>query len=365
MSWIGIDSAPAGLNWVVPLGLSFYTFQAIGYLCDVYDNKISCEKNWWDYMLFVSFFPQILCEPISKASDLLPQIKAKHRFNYPQAVDGCKYLLWGMALKVCIADRLGIYVDSIYGDYNIHSSGTLMLASIAYSFQIYTDFAGYSFMALGTGKLLGYDLIANFNRPYLATSVSEFWKKWNISLTQWLTAHIYIPLGGNRKGKLRTYVNIIITFLVSGIWHGANWTFIFWGIIHGIAQCFEKIFGWNKAAQGTLKVIFKTFLTFLIVNFAWIYFRMPSITEGNGVIARIFSLKGNGVELPTEENLIGVLAAIIILLIFDFAPHRESPLPKLFTNSSLAKRRIAYVNVMLAILIFGVFENGAFIYIQF
>lgn len=230
LAWIGIDSAPKGLNWVVPLGLSFYTFQALGYLWDVYYRKIEAEKNFADYMLFVAFFPQILCGPISKAEELLPQIKESKTFDYAQAVSGLRYLLWGMFLKVVFADRLGVYVDTIYAD-PLHFTGSSnLLAAIFYSFQIYGDFAGYSFMALGVAKLLGYDIIKNFNRPYFATSVSMFWKRWNISLTRWLTTYIYIPQGGSRKGKIRTYWNIMLTFLVSGIWHGANWTFIFWGV---------------------------------------------------------------------------------------------------------------------------------------
>lgn len=364
LAYIGIDTPSPGLDWVVPLGLSFYTFQALGYLCDVYYKQIKAEHNFLDYMLFVAFFPQILCGPISKAEDLLPQIKCKSKFDYSKGVIGLKYLLWGMTLKVCVADRLGIYVDSIYSDYTGSSSISLFIASIAYSFQIYSDFAGYSFMALGTGKLLGYDLIINFNRPYISTSVSEFWKKWNISLTKWLTTYVYIPLGGNRKGRLRMYLNIIITFLVSGVWHGANWTFILWGGIHGIAQCVEKGLGLNKPMKNKLGVSIKIFLTFLIVNFAWIYFRLPSISEGSDVIMKIFELEGSTLKLPENENMIGFIIALGIL-VFDFLSRNRSPLPKIFFNNNRMLRWSSYLILMATILIFGVFENSAFIYLQF
>lgn len=289
LAWIGIDVAPKSLNWVVPLGLSFYTFQALGYLWDVYYQKIHAEKDFLDYMLFVAFFPQILCGPISRADELLPQIKENSPFNYSRATSGLKYLLWGMFLKIVFADRLGIYVDTVYADPMRFSGGSNLVASIFYSFQIYGDFAGYSFMALGVARLLGYDIVKNFNRPYFASSVSMFWKRWNISLTRWLTTYIYIPQGGSRKGKFRTYRNIMLTFLVSGIWHGANWTFIFWGMIHGLAQCVEKAFGLNNPVKSRWWIIPRILLTFIVVNFAWIFFRMPSIEQSIQVIRHIFS----------------------------------------------------------------------------
>lgn len=229
-----------GLNWAIPIGISFFSFQAIGYLADVYKGRISAEKNFWDYALFVSFFPQIMSGPISKASELLPQIKSQRVFDYSKAIQGLKLLLWGMFLKTVMADRLGLYVDSVYGNYQYQSGLSCLVASFMYTMQIYGDFAGYSLMAIGVGKLMGFDLINNFKRPYFASSITEFWKRWHISLTRWLTTHVYIGLGGNRCSKLRQYWNIIITFLVSGIWHGANWSFILWGVMHGLLQCIEK-----------------------------------------------------------------------------------------------------------------------------
>lgn len=320
LAYIGMDKPLPGLNWVVPLGLSFYTFQALSYLLDVYYKKYKAEHNFIDYMLFVAFFPQILCGPISSASELLTQIKKNHDFDYEKAVSGLKYLLWGMFLKVVLADRLGIYVDTIYADYGHFSGSSSLIAAIFYSFQIYGDFAGYSFMALGVAKLMGYDIIKNFNRPYLATSVSQFWKRWNISLTRWLTTYIYIPLGGNRRGKFRQYFNIIITFLVSGIWHGANYTFIFWGIIHGVAQCIEKYFGWNKdITTGLWKRLFRIALTFTIVTIGWIFFRMPSIGDGFGVIKHIYTFGTPYIDLLTMAHaVIAFLIVIPIEIMFEY-----------------------------------------------
>lgn len=199
-------------------------------------------------MLFVCFFPQILSGPISKASDLLPQIKSERKFDYGFAVEGLRYLLWGMFLKVAFADRLALYVNPVLDNYSDYSGVSIFMACTFYSLQIYGDFAGYSLMAIGVARLMGFDLINNFNRPYLAASITEFWKRWHISLTRWLTTHVYIAMGGNRCSKVRQYINIMTTFLVSGIWHGANWTFIIWGVIHGLFQIIEKVFGIQSTA---------------------------------------------------------------------------------------------------------------------
>lgn len=221
MEAIGIRLNMPGLNWAVPVGISFFTFQALGYMLDVYFRKIRAERSFSDYLLFCSFFPQTASGPISKASELLPQIKAPNAFKYERVREGLHILLWGMFLKVVFADRLGLYVDTVYGNVEHYSGITCLVASIFYSFQIYGDFAGYSLMAIGIGKILGFDLVNNFNHPYLATSITDFWRRWHISLTRWLTSYIYIPLGGSRCTKIRQYWNIMVTFLVSGIWHGA------------------------------------------------------------------------------------------------------------------------------------------------
>ena len=309
LSAIGLQFSMPGLNWAVPVGISFFTFQAVGYMLDVYHGRIKAEKSFIDYLLFVSFFPQIASGPISKASELLPQIKKERAFNYNQAVSGLKYLLWGMFLKVVLADRVGIYVDTVFGAYEKFSGIGCIIASVFYSIQIYADFAGYSLMAVGVAKTLGFNLINNFKRPYFAASVTEFWKRWHISLTRWLTYQVYIPLGGSRCSKIRTYWNILITFIVSGIWHGANWTFIVWGGMHGFIQIVEKAFGWNKKeSKGVIKAL-RVLVTFTIVTLAWVIFRSPSVEAAMGLMGRYFISAGK--TIADIQCLAYIIIAII------------------------------------------------------
>lgn len=355
-----------GLNWAIPVGISFFTFQALGYLWDVYYGRIKAEHNWWDYMLFVSFFPQIASGPISKAADLLPQIKAQRTFDYDKAVQGLKWLLWGMFLKVVLADRLGLYVDSVYNNYTYQSGLSCLTASILYSFQIYGDFAGYSLMAIGTGRLLGFDLINNFNRPYLSVSVTEFWRRWHISLSIWLKDYIYIPLGGSRCSKLRNYWNILITFLVSGIWHGANWTFIAWGMLHGIFQIIEKALNLQKStAKGGIK-IFRIFITFCLVNFAWIFFRMPSFKDGIQVIIKIFKdFHINQLFIPEKDICLYILIGLVCVITKDYFEEFYPKIKLPFNHSSIIIRYLSYTITIIAILAIGVLDSSTFIYFQF
>lgn len=286
---LGVRFELTGLNWALPVGISFYTFQAIGYMWDVYYERTVREHSFINYLLFCSFFPQTASGPISKPCELLPQIKANHVFEYERGRKGLQMLLWGMFLKVVVADRLGIFVDTVYQSYTHYAGITTFNASIFYTIQIYCDFAGYSLMAVGIGNLLGYDLVNNFNRPYFAATITEFWKRWHISLTRWLTSYVYIPLGGNRCSKLRCYWNIMVTFLVSGLWHGANWTFVIWGGLHGIFQIVEKSLGVQKSKQKGISRLSRIFLTFLLVNFAWILFRSETFGQAIGLITNIIS----------------------------------------------------------------------------
>uniref|UniRef100_UPI0035A18260 MBOAT family O-acyltransferase n=1 Tax=Prevotella heparinolytica TaxID=28113 RepID=UPI0035A18260 len=260
LSAIGIRFQLLGLNWAIPIGISFFTFQAMGYLWDVYYKKIPAERDFLTYALFISFFPSILSGPINKASLLISQLKnLRPYFDYLKAVGGLKMLLWGMFMKVVVADRVAIYVDMIFRDYMSYSSASCFVASVIYSIQIYTDFAGYSLMAIGVGKTLGFELTENFRRPYFAYSVTDFWHRWHISFSTWLKDYVYIPLGGSRCSKLCNYRNILLTFFISGLWHGANWTFVVWGLCHGAFQVIEKLLGQQKCTYGilgkTVKVI--------------------------------------------------------------------------------------------------------------
>ena len=359
---IGLQFSLPGLNWAVPVGISFFTFQAVGYMLDVYHGRIRAEKNITDYILFVSFFPQIASGPISTADELLPQIKTAKTFNFNQAVTGLKYLLWGMFLKVVLADRAGIYVDTVFGTYNKFSGAGCVLASVLYSIQIYADFAGYSLMAVGLAKTLGFDLINNFKRPYFATSVSEFWKRWHISLTRWLTQQVYIPLGGSRCSKIHNYWNILVTFLVSGIWHGANWTFIVWGAIHGIFQIIEKALGWNKKeSKGIVKAL-RIIFTFAIVTVAWVFFRSPTIGDAFSLIRRYATI--NGKFIADIQTLFHIVIAITPLLLFEFG---KEFFPKFYgkVRSFTVVRWAVYLAVLAMIVLIGVHDGSSFIYVSF
>ena len=363
-----IHSAPPhfpGLNWAIPLGISFFTFQAVGYLMDVYYQRIKAEHNWWDYMLFVSFFPQIMSGPISKAKDLLPQIKTCRKFDATMATQGLKWFVWGLFLKVMMADRLGMYVDKVLDNYMFNSGTSCLLAVVYYSFQIYGDFAGYSFMAMGVGKLMGFNLINNFQRPYLSTSITDFWRRWHISLSTWLKDYVYIPLGGSRCSKGRNYWNIFVTFLVSGIWHGANWTFIFWGILHGVFQVIEKMLGWQKCTTSSKLIRFsRILLTFVLVSIAWIFFRQPTISDAFGVIERILTEHG-ALFKPSNKDVVFSLLSIGIVVCADLM--REFQTKKFYrlVQAPIVIRWCMYYALLLLILLSGVFDSSQFIYVSF
>lgn len=360
---IGFSAGLQGLNWAIPLGISFFSFQAVGYLFDVYYRRIKAEHNWWDYMLFVGFFPQIASGPISKAKDLLPQIKSERPFVYAQCVQGLKWLLWGFFLKTVVADRLGLYVDTVLNNYQYQTGSSCLAASILYSFQIYADFAGYSFMAIGVGAVMGFDLINNFKRPYLAVSVTDFWRRWHISLSTWLKDYVYIPMGGNRCSKLRNYFNIFVTFLVSGIWHGANWTFILWGILHGIFQIIEKALGLQKYDSKDALRIVRIIVTFSLVTFAWIFFRMPTISDALSIIGKITTNLNGLLYITDNVGLLLTSSAVITLIIKDTLEEFTSV--SLYSNKKIVIRWISYYVTLFAILLFGVLDASSFIYASF
>ncbi|MCD8265580.1 MAG: MBOAT family protein [Prevotellaceae bacterium] len=365
LSSLGIATSLPGLNWALPLGISFYTLIALGYLFDVYYGRILAERNWWDYALFVSFFPHILSGPISRASDLLPQIKAERRFCYTQAVSGLKALLWGMFLKVVMADRLGLYVDVVLDEWQWNTGTSCLVASFAYSLQIYGDFAGYSLMAVGVGRLMGFELVNNFRRPYFAVSVTDFWRRWHISLSSWLRDYVYIPLGGNRRGKGRTYLNIMLTFLVSGVWHGASWTFVAWGLLHGLAQVIEKALGLQRCeSRRWLVRLPRILVTFAVIDVLWVFFRMPTIAAGWGVVSKMLTQGGSVLMASLRDIVFSVVAVGIVLaaeLAQEFAPARLD----LLAGRHTSLRWSAYVCLLLLIAMTGVLDSGQFIYSSF
>lgn len=367
LAMVGLDFHLAGLNWAIPIGISFFTFQALGYLWDVYYKRQDAEHDFLTYALFVSFFPSILSGPINKASLIIPQLKElRPYFDYGKAVEGLKMLLWGMFMKVVVADRVALYVDTVLPSYENYTGLSCFVASLLYTIQIYADFAGYSLMAIGVGKVLGFELTENFRHPYFAVSVTDFWHRWHISLSTWLKDYVYIPMGGSRCSKLRNYWNIFVTFLVSGIWHGANWTFIVWGCMHGICQIVEKMLGQQKCNYGWFGKSIKIVITFLIVNFAWIFFRMPTLSDACGVIARIFD-PTLPVTLYIANNTETLLCCFGILLLFikDFSDEYYPQKFNIFNNKKIVVRWASYLIILILIMLTGVFGADQFIYANF
>lgn len=287
-SSVGIELNINSLNIVLPVGISFYTFQALSYTIDVYRKKIEPTKDVIAFLAFISFFPQLVAGPIERATNLLPQFLKKRVFIYSVAVDGTKQILWGLFKKMVIADNCADIVDNIWNNYAEHSSLMLIVTAIFFAFQIYGDFSGYSDIAIGTARLFGINLMRNFNFPYFSRDVAEFWKRWHISLNTWFVDYVYIPLGGSREGKNKQLRNTFIIFFTSGLWHGANWTFILWGIYHALLFLPLMIIGKTKkytetVAEGrslpSIKEFFMMLLTFALIVFGWIIFRANNITE--------------------------------------------------------------------------------------
>ncbi|MDY4766939.1 MAG: MBOAT family O-acyltransferase [Treponema sp.] len=299
-------------HWIFPLGISFFTFQSISYIVDTYTKKIPSEKNLLNVALFISFFPIISSGPIQRAGNLIPQFQNVRTFDYNNATDGMKLFAWGMFKKLCIADRIAVYVNYVYGNVNDGYGVAILLATVLYSFQIYCDFSGYSDMAIGIARYLGFDVGKNFDHPYLSKSVGEFWRRWHISLSSWLRDYVYIPLGGSRVALPRIYLNILITFLVSGIWHGSTWNFVIWGLLHGIFQCIGRA---TKSFWERIKVpsIIRIFITFCLVTFAWIFFRAENLHEAGIVISKIAQVPQNISQFFVIKGNLGMKEAIRVL----------------------------------------------------
>jgi D-alanyl-lipoteichoic acid acyltransferase DltB (MBOAT superfamily) len=288
----------ASLNIILPVGISFYTFHGLSYVFDIYNGKIKATRNFIDYSLFVSFFPLLVAGPIERATHLLPQVKKARQFNYTYAVDGMKQILWGLFKKVVIADNCAEYANLIFNGYGHYSGSTLLLGAIFFAFQIYGDFSGYSDIALGTARLFGFELLRNFAFPYFSRDIAEFWRRWHISLSSWFRDYLYLPLGGSKVGTWKKVRNTFIIFLVSGFWHGANWTFLFWGFFNALLFVPLLLLNQNRnnvdiVARGrmlpSLKDAFKIGLTFFLVVIAWIFFRSQTVTGAFEYLSIIFS----------------------------------------------------------------------------
>ncbi len=287
------------LNIILPVGISFYTFQTMSYTIDVYRNNLTPTKNFISFASFVSFFPQLVAGPIERATNLLPQILNKREFLYKKAAQGCRLILWGIFKKVVVADSLAPTVDTVFTNYQTLDGGTLLMGAILFAFQIYCDFSGYSDIAIGISKLFGFELMSNFKFPYFSRNIGEFWRRWHISLSTWFRDYVYIPLGGSKFGKWKSLRNIFVIFLVSGFWHGANWTFIFWGLIHALLYLPSFLFKKNRKYVKTsvannsyfpsVMELFRMGLNFLFVTLAWVFFRSDNITNAFEYLIRIFT----------------------------------------------------------------------------
>lgn len=347
---------------LLPVGISFYTFQALGYSIDVYRGTTKVEQNFLTYALFVSFFPQLVAGPIERSNNLLPQFKQQHRFNYENVMAGVMLMVWGYFMKLVLADRCGLYVDTIFNNVDKHNGGAFLLASLLFPFQIYGDFAGYSLIAIGVARVLGFKLMENFHRPYFACTVGEFWHRWHISLSTWFKDYVYIPLGGNRVGRIRNYFNLLITFVISGIWHGANWTFFCWGSLHGILLCIEKALGFSERKFTGVKKFCHWFVTFVLVCFAWILFRANNLHEATVVLKGIFT--NPGIPKPEFANFIAIGLAMVVLFIKEFSDEYHWKMR--FADSRCWYVRHIYIVLMISyIILFGVFGGDQFIYFQF
>lgn len=366
---------------IAPLGISFFTFQALSYVFDVYRKKYPAEQNLSNYLTYMAFFPSMIAGPINRYDQLMPQLNTVQGFNRPLAEKGLKMILWGMFLKVVIADRLQLYIDPVFDGFLQESGSSLLMAAILYSIQLYTDFAGYSLMAIGAAATLGYNLKQNFHNPYFSIGITDFWHRWHITLAHWLRDYIYIPLGGSRCSKRRNYANILITFTVSGIWHGANWTFIVWGLLHGLFQVIEKMLGLQKKKESKLSstdiesssikqrnfsmkdrsiLLARIILTFFLITFLWIFFRMNTIEDAWIVIEKIFT--SQDMHFGICEKFIYVFIAIVFIkdLIDEIRPSCNP-----FYHSKTWVRWATYLFIFTSILLFGVFDAGQFIYARF
>ncbi len=367
LKFLGVAISIPQFNLLLPVGISFFSFQAIGYLIDVYRRTIPAERSFLTYALFMSFFPQLVAGPIERAKNLLPQFKTMHQFSPGLFLGGIQMMLWGYFMKLCIAERVAPYVDAVYNGYLIHNGNSLALGTLFFTFQIYSDFCGYSLIACGSAQCLGFKLMNNFNHPYLASSIQDFWRKWHISLSTWFMDYLYIPLGGNRCSRTRQVFNLVITFLVSGIWHGANWTFIFWGVLHGLFTSIYMLYRTVKPQYSLWKPL-HTFLsigaTYLLVSICWVFFRAKSITSGFVIIYKILTERGqlfNGNGFPDQ-----LLALFCIMVLLMVEIKREfKPNLRFLHSDNIAVCSLSMASLIAFILLTAAFHGGQFIYFQF
>jgi alginate O-acetyltransferase complex protein AlgI len=382
---LGYQNPIPYLSILLPIGLSFHTFQAMSYTIEVYRGNQKAERNFGVYSLYVMFYPQLVAGPIERPQNLLPQFYEKHYFDYQRVTDGLKLMAWGLFKKVVIADRLATVVDHVYNNPTQHSGISLIIATVFFTFQIFCDFSGYSDMAIGVAKVMGFKLMKNFDRPYHSKSIHEFWGRWHISLSTWFKDYLYISIGGNRVSVPRWYLNLFIVFLVSGLWHGANWTFIIWGALHGFYSVFALMTKDTRSKIGNyigltkrprLNSFIQTIITFTLVAFAWIFFRANSVSNAlyivrnsiTGLYLDITNLLHHqpvdlDLGLSKRKLLIGIVA-LVVMEIVHVIQNKYNILEWIRSKPTILRWSI-YYTVVLVILLFGVYEDRQFIYFQF
>lgn len=366
LSAMGLTFDTWTLKIILPVGISFYTFQTLSYSIDIFKGKIKPTKDFLSFAVFVSFFPQLVAGPIERASHLLPQFLKARKFSLENATTGLTLITYGFFKKLVIADRLAIYVNSVFDDIEGANNLSLLIGMIFFSFQIYADFSGYSLIARGISKLLGFDLMTNFRRPYLAVNISDFWRRWHISLSTWFRDYVYIPLGGNRVSTVRNYTNLLIVFLVSGLWHGANWTFVIWGALHGLFQViylnYTRLFP-AKASPSWMAKWANVLLVYVVVTFAWIFFRAESLSDAFFYLETFaqWDWSFNLVQISAEKgplNLVLSFFAIGLLLL-------SYRLPEDFILKKQSHYLAFNVVAIFTIILIGINGKAQFIYFQF
>ncbi len=386
---IGIGYRLPVLSLLLPVGISFYIFQALSYTMDVYRGEIAAEKNIFRYALFVSFFPQLVAGPIERSKVLLPQLKCRQNYDFERVKNGLLLMIWGFFLKLVIADRIAMVVDEAYNLDKGYGAGILLLATFLFAFEIYCDFAGYSAIAIGAAKVLGYSLTENFDSPYLASSVQDFWRRWHISLTRWFRDYLYIPLGGNRKGAVRQFLNLMIVFLLSGLWHGAQWSFVVWGGLNGFYLVVEAVLGrirkkhtteggaGKRHGENPFGKAVRIVWTFILVDFTWLFFAAGSLSNSIIILKRIGKGIGHCVEDLLQINMPGMsqkqwivlAAALFIMVLADVVKYLGGSIRMKLMKCFFVWRWLVVIIAILAILVFGVYGSGYreanFLYFQF
>ena len=386
LSRVGVQMRPVRFDIVLPVGISFYTFQALSYTMDVYRGELPPERNLFKYALFVSFFPQLVAGPIERSKNLIHQIHEKHTFDGARVKSGLLLMLFGYFQKLVLADRLAVLVDTVYNNWQAYQGYEIAIATVCFAFQIYCDFASYSNIAIGAARVMGFSLMDNFDTPYFSESVSEFWRRWHISLSTWFRDYLYIPLGGNRKGKLRTYINIMIVFLVSGLWHGASWHFVVWGGRNGL---FQVIGSMTMPLRDRLASAFhidrkvfshrllKKIVTFALICLTWLFFRAESMSAALGTLQRMLRFNnpwifvdGTLFELGLDQQEFTLLLVSLgILFFFSVCRYRKIDVIQRLEAQGLWFRWLVYFAGIFFILIFGKYgptvDASAFLYFQF